>query len=166
MTTAFQPTKQVAIDASKSKRRNPRCLHRRSTSSSRERQQTSSKKQPCTNCGFREHTTSDSTCPAQGTTCGYCRKSTIGIMCASRRNWMKRRRGTTLNLLSIAETLREKANGANLMDLRSQKWTLSTSRHLNSSVRTSAGCNSTLFLHTLHQNQPSWRGFKSTQSTT
>ena len=68
MTTAFQQTKQVVIDAFKSKSRNPRCTHRRSTSGSRERQQTSSKKQA------KEHTTSDGTCPVQGATCGYCKK--------------------------------------------------------------------------------------------
>ena len=84
LTTAYMETKQqVAVDAIHSKGKHPRHRrdrrHSRSRSGSRDRARKPStksgySKKPCYNCGYKEHTKPDGSCPAKGHNCGYCGK--------------------------------------------------------------------------------------------
>ena len=64
MKTAFQQRKQVAVDVFKVKKQSIRKSWKGKTSNSRERQQKSSRKQPCRNCDDRK-------CTVKCATCGY-----------------------------------------------------------------------------------------------
>ena len=124
MTTAFQQTKQVAIDVLKAKKRYNRLFIRKGARLVPEKD-------------HKNPVPANRNCPAQTVALvstkhltalvqpeeqpvATVKKSNIESMSASRRNWMRGRKGKTLTVPSRTEAQRDKENEAELLAPRSK----------------------------------------------